>query len=117
VAIALSMLGLFGVLTRAVEARTREIGIRMVCGATPAAVRRQVLGRSAMLTLAGLALGALAGLPATDLLQGQLFAVAAHDPAAWALAAATLLALALTVSLLPANRATAVDPVQAMRHE
>lgn len=117
VAVALAMLGLFGVLTRAVEARIREIGIRMACGATPAAVRRLVVGRSAILTLAGLTLGALAGLPATDLLQGQLFGVAAHDPAAWALAASVLLVLALSVSVLPAQRAAAVDPVQSMRHE
>jgi len=98
-----------------VSRRTQEIGVRMALGATRADVIRLVVRQAAVPLGAGLALGVLASLGLTGVLQAQLFGVSPRDP--WTLAgAAVLLAfVGLAASLIPARRAASVNPTQALR--
>ena len=117
VATVLAALGLYGVVAHAVNARRREIGVRMALGAGGGAVIRLVLRNGALTmglgTLAGLA-GAVA---ATRLTQGLLFEVSAVDPTAFATAAAGLLVVGLFAAAVPARRAVRVDPAIALRSD
>jgi putative ABC transport system permease protein len=116
-ALALAAVGIYGVVSYAVAARTHEIGIRMALGARAEAVRAMVLGQGLRLAVAGL----LAGLPAawagTRLLAAFLHGVSPGDPATLAAVAALLLAVALAACYLPARRASRVDPLVALRYE
>jgi predicted permease len=116
-ALGLGALGVYGVLAHEVGQRTRELGIRMALGARGADVLglvvRQALGLAAAGVAAGLA-GALAG---TQLLSSLLYGVGARDPLTFALVPLVLLGVALLAALLPARRATAVDPTVALRAE
>jgi putative ABC transport system permease protein len=116
-AVALSAIGIHVVLIYDVAQRTREIGIRMALGARPPQVMRLVIGRGARLALGGLLIGALASLATTRLLASLLFEVAPTDAATFLVALATLAAITVVASLLPARRAVATDPVAAMRQE
>lgn len=115
-AMALALLGLYGVLTHAVVERTREIGVRVACGATPEEVRRLVLRRSAFLAACGVAAGLAIGVPATRIVASQLYGVGAYDPATWLLAVLFLVGAALLVSAAPARRAARIDPVRALKY-
>jgi putative ABC transport system permease protein len=116
-ALILGVVGIYGVVAYSVSQRTREIGIRIALGAQPAALHRMFVRDG--LTLAGI--GAVLGLAAawgtTRLMASMLFGTAALDPPAYLAAAGILIAAAALASLLPARRATAVDPARALRTE
>jgi predicted permease len=116
-ALALSALGLYGVMTSAVRERTREIGVRMALGATPARVRREVLAGALAMWSVGAAAGLAGALATSRLLTSLLYEISPLDPLALALALAVLLAVALAAAWLPARHATTVDPARALRAE
>jgi predicted permease len=117
VAIALALLGLYGVVSHAVTERTREIGIRIACGATPDEVLRLVVSRSALLAMAGVAVGLAAALPASRIVQGLLYGVKTEDPLTWSVTPLILFLGAVLVSTVPARRAARINPVVALRCE
>ncbi|HEV3459011.1 MAG TPA: ABC transporter permease [Thermoanaerobaculia bacterium] len=116
-ALVLSAVGIFGVISYNVSRRVHEIGIRMALGATGGQVRRLVLGRALALGAMGAGIGVAAALAATRLLRGMLFGVSATDPWALAAAPALLVATALAAAWLPARRAVELDPTVALRRE
>ncbi|HET7217417.1 MAG TPA: ABC transporter permease, partial [Vicinamibacterales bacterium] len=109
----LAAVGLYGIIAFAVSERTREIGIRMAIGATPANVMRLVLAQGLKLAAAGLITGSLLGILATRLVAGALYGVSVTDPFAWGMAAAVLLGAAILANAIPALRAVRIDPVRA----
>lgn len=113
----LAALGLAAVLGFAIRRRTAEIGVRLAVGATPARVRDLVLRQGAGLTVAGIVLGVLAGIPLARLLADRLHDVGIADPATWATVAVTVVVIALAACGLPAHRAARTDPVEALRRE
>jgi putative ABC transport system permease protein len=116
-ALALSAVGIFGVISYSVSRRVHEIGIRMALGATAGQVRRLVLGRALGLALVGAAAGAGVALAATRMLRGLLFGVSATDPWVFTAAPALLVATAVLAAWLPARRAVRLDPTAALRGE
>ncbi|MEQ9569231.1 MAG: FtsX-like permease family protein [Longimicrobiales bacterium] len=117
IALALAAVGVYGVLAYAVEQRTDELGIRMALGASAGDVRSMVLREGGVLAALGLLGGGLAALAFAGLLGSQLYGVQPRDPAVFATVLALLAAVALAASLVPALRATRVDPITAMRGE
>jgi predicted permease len=111
----LAALGLYGVIAQGVTARTREIGVRMSLGASAADVRRLIVAQGVTLTGTGLAVGGAMALAVTRLFESQLLGVSPRDPAAFALTALLLAAVSLAATLLPAVRASRLDPVTALR--
>jgi predicted permease len=116
-ALILAAVGLYGVMAYAVARRTSEIGVRMALGAQRGSVLRMVLRETLALMLAGIALGIPAAIAATRLLKSVLFGLEPGDPATIAMVTAILLGVALFAGYIPARRASAVDPVVALRHE
>jgi predicted permease len=116
-AVVLSAVGLYGVMSFAVAARTREIGIRMALGAGQARVLGQVLGESAVLTAIGLVLGVTGALWASCAVGSFLYGLSATDPWTYAALAMVLAGIALSAAWIPARRATLVDPMIALRYE
>jgi putative ABC transport system permease protein len=116
-ALLLSMTGLYAVLAYHVSRRTREIGIRLAFGATGLHVMRSVLGRGLVLVLIGLGVGFACASGVTRLLQAQLYQVGTTDPLTFVGVGVGLLVIGALASLLPARRATRVDPVRAMQAE
>ena len=114
-ALLLSCLGLYGILSYSVALRTREIGIRMALGAERRDVLWLMLRDALRLALIGIALGVPAALAASRLVSSQLFGISAADPGAIGLATLILLAVAAAASYLPARRASRVDPLVALR--
>ena len=117
VALALAMVGIYGVMAFAVAGRTREIGIRMALGAAPGRVERMVLWDAAAPVAGGLLLGMAGSLSAGRYLAGVLHEIRATDPLTYAAVAALLAAVALAASLAPARRASQVDPAVVLRAE
>lgn len=117
VALLLTALGIYGVISYAVGQRTREFGIRIALGATTHDVTRLVVRRGAVLTVVGLAIGLLGAALATRVIRGLLFGVQPLDAASFVAACVVLGAVATLASWLPARRAARVDPVAAMRAE
>jgi putative ABC transport system permease protein len=115
IALLLCGLGLYGLLSFSVSRRTREIGVRVAVGATPASVRRLVLGQGLALAALGIALGLSGAAIGSRALSGLLFGVQPIDPTTFAVVPAVLLLVALLASALPAARAARVDPVVALR--
>lgn len=116
-ALTLAAVGIYGVVAYAVAQRRRELGIRMALGARTADIVGLVLRQGAGLAGAGAALGLAGALLATRALRGLLFEVSPTDPATLTAGTATLIAVALLASYLPARRAAHVSPVEALRHE
>jgi predicted permease len=116
-ALLLASLGVYSVMAHLVTFRTNEIGIRMALGASPGAVLRMVLGHGRRLTLIGIAIGVAGSLILSRLMQQVLFEVDPTEPVIYVAVSATLLLVAELASLLPARRATRIDPVLALRME
>lgn len=116
-ALALTAVGLYGLLTFLVARRRREIGIRIALGARPRQVAAQVTRQGMALVGAGIALGLAAALAWGRLMAGLLYGVRPGDPAALAAAAGLLAVVALGACTLPALRAARVDPAQTLRNE
>lgn len=116
-AMTLAAVGLYGVKAYAVARRTREIGIRMVLGAEPAAVQRMVLREGFSMTLLGTGLGLLLGLGVGQVLRSLLYKVSPLDPVTFVLAPVVLVVAAMLACWLPARRATRVNPLEALRAE
>jgi len=113
----LAGVGLYGVMSYSVSQRTREIGIRMALGARQEGVLRMVMRQGLLLALLGIAAGLAISLAATPQLAPLLYRVTPTDPVSIAAAALFLIAVAVLASLLPALRATRVDPILALRQE
>jgi putative ABC transport system permease protein len=116
-AVALAAIGLYGVLAFIVAQRRREIGVRMALGARPRDVVANVLGEGARLAGAGLAVGFALALAGTRLLSSFLFGTSPTDALTYAAAAALLASMAVAASLVPALRASRVDPLVALRDD
>ena len=116
-ALLLGVAGLYGVMAYSVSRRTAEIGVRMALGARRAAISRLILGEAASLVLLGLGFGVTAAFLAGRLLRSLLFGVRSWEPSILAVVAAALAAAALAAAWIPARRAAATDPVQALRSE
>ncbi|HEV2689877.1 MAG TPA: ABC transporter permease [Bryobacteraceae bacterium] len=116
-AVVLAAVGLYGVLAYAVSLRTHEIGIRMALGASARQVQGMVLRQGLLLTGLGLFCGIAAALALTRLMATQLYHVSPSDPATFAAVTAILMIVAAVAAVIPARRATLVDPVVALREE
>ncbi|MGH9394595.1 MAG: FtsX-like permease family protein, partial [Terriglobales bacterium] len=114
-ALLLACIGLYGLLAQEVTRRTREIGIRMALGAQRAHLLRMVVGLGAALSCVGLGLGLLGAWGLTRYLHSMLFGVTATDPITLTAVGALLLGVGLAACLIPARRATRVDPLVALR--
>jgi predicted permease len=116
-ALALAAFGIYGVISYSVTQRTTEFGIRMALGARPANVLGIVMRQGIAVALAGIAVGALGAAFLTRWLEGLLFGVSQFDTATFAGMAAVLGLVTVLASWVPAHRATAVDPVKALKYE
>jgi predicted permease len=116
-AVALGMIGIYGVISYTVSQRQREIGIRLALGAQRSDVLQMVLGQGAKTALSGVAIGIAAALGLTELMRSLLFGVSARDPVTFAAVAALLVSVAFLASYIPARRAMRVDPQVALRYE
>jgi ABC-type antimicrobial peptide transport system permease subunit len=116
-ALVLSCVGIYGVISYLVSQRTHEIGVRMALGAQRSDVMRLVLGEGAKMALIGVAIGIAGALGLIQLIANQLFGVTAHDPLTFITGAILLTLVALLACYLPARRAVRVDPVEALRYD
>jgi putative ABC transport system permease protein len=116
-ALSLAAVGIYGVMSLAVAARTRELGIRIALGAGERGVMRLVVSEGMMLVAAGAAIGVGGALIGTRLLRTMLFDLSPADPATYASIIALVAATAIAASWLPARRAARIDPVEALRAE
>jgi putative ABC transport system permease protein len=117
IAMLLASIGIYGVMSYSVTQRSRELGIRMALGAARSRVLALVVGQGMALAGAGVAIGLVAAFALTRFLTSQLYGVGATDPVTFTLVSALLVTIALLATLMPAMRATRVDPVVALRDE
>ncbi|MBZ5719245.1 MAG: ABC transporter permease [Acidobacteriia bacterium] len=116
-AVVLAAIGLYGAMSYSVSQRTREIGIRMALGAQKKDVLKMVVGQGMGLAAIGVAVGIAGSLGMMRLISGLLFGVSATDPVTFILLAMVLAGVAFAANYIPARRATAVDPMVALRYE
>jgi putative ABC transport system permease protein len=117
IALLLAGIGVYGLINYSVTHRQQEIGVRVALGAGRREIYQLVLTDALKLTLAGLAIGLVAALPTATLIRAQLYGVTTNDPATYAAIMALLLLAGLAATLLPARRASRVDPIVALRAE
>lgn len=116
-ALGLTAVGVYGLIAYAVQRRTQEIGIRLALGAERGAVSRMMLRDVAVLSLAGVAVGAAGAVAATRAMRNQLFAFDSVDYSLLAAAAVLLLAIAAAAGYFPARRAARLNPMNALRQQ
>ena len=116
-ALLLGIVGIYGVISYAVSQRTREIGIRIALGAPPQSVRQMFVREGLLMTAIGVVCGLAAAAGLTRLMKALLFEVSPLDPATYCAVSLVLAAAALLASYIPARRATAIEPVEALRVE
>jgi putative ABC transport system permease protein len=117
IALALALLGIYGVMSCTVSERVPEIGVRLALGANPAGILRMVVRDGMRLAIPGLMAGAVAAAAVTRVARALLFDVSPTDPATFAAVAASITVVALLACYLPARRASRVDPLVAIRAE
>src|SRR5262249_30042141 len=113
----MAALGLYGVISYVVAQQTHEIGIRIALGARGNQILALVIRRGMLMAAAGIILGAVGAFILARLLSSQLFEVSSFDPVTFGLMAVMVSIVALLACLIPARRATAVDPLDACRYE
>jgi ABC-type antimicrobial peptide transport system permease subunit len=113
----LATIGIYGVLAYLVGQGTREIGIRMALGATRSSILRLVVGRGVLLTLSGVACGVTGALLLTRLMRSLLFGVTASDPLTFFVIPLLLILISLLATIIPAHRASEIDPAECLRYD
>jgi predicted permease len=116
-ALVLACVGIYGIMAYSVAQRTNEIGIRLALGAQPAQIRKMILGESAWLVLAGIAVGVAAALALSRLVQSMLYEIRPWDPATLTLGILLLLAATMAATWIPARRAARTQPMEALHHD
>jgi putative ABC transport system permease protein len=116
-ALLLAAVGLYGVISYSVTRRMTEFGVRTAMGASNGAILKLVLGQGLRLALIGIAAGAAGALALTRLIRSLLYEVSSFDPATFAAMAVVLVAVVVLACIIPARRATKVDPLIALRYE
>jgi putative ABC transport system permease protein len=117
VAFSLALIGVYGVLSQTVAQRTAELGIRMALGASQRSILAMVLRQAAWLMVAGASSGVLLAFGLSQYMRSLLFGIEPHDWSSYIVAITVLAAVGMVVSLVPARRATSVDPMVALRYE
>jgi putative ABC transport system permease protein len=117
VALLIAAIGVYGVLAYSVNQRTREIGLRMALGAQQAGVLRWIVGQGMLVAAAGIGIGLAGAFALSRLLASLLFGIQPRDPLTFTSVAAVLTAVAFAACLVPAIRASRVDPIVALRDE
>ena len=117
VALILAIVGLYGVVSYSVSTRMREMGVRIALGAPGADIRALVLRWALGLAAAGIVLGAVGAAVATRLIEGLLFGIAGTDVVTFVTVAFVMAAAAIVASLIPAVRATRIDPIDVLKAE
>ena len=115
VALLLAIVGLYGVVSYSVSTRLREMGVRIALGAQDSGIRRLVMRWSLSLAIGGIALGTLGAMGVTRLMEGLLFGVGTTDAATFAIVSVVMASAAVIASLIPALRATRVDPIKVLK--
>jgi len=116
-ALVLTCVGLYGVISYTVVQQTREVGIRLALGADRAGILRMVVGSGVLLSAIGIGIGLAASFLLTRVIASLLYGVSPWDPLTFIAVPVTLIAMATLASYLPARRAAQVDPMVALRYE
>jgi ABC-type antimicrobial peptide transport system permease subunit len=116
-ALALGVIGIYGLIAYVVSQRTREIGIRSALGAEPQQLKKMFLLHGLALSAVGAVVGLVAAMALGRLISSLLFGIGPADPAAYAAALGIMIAAAALASYLPARRAATIDPVETLKAE